>query len=204
MDNSIVATAILDTSGRFLRVNRAMCEFFGYDAATLATKTWQELTAPEDLEAGLEATRDLIAGRRDSYRIRKRYLHADGRRIWGDLSVSFIPRRDGTALYGIVQIIDITAEAESRERLAELADRLAAELASAARYVSSTLPRDLDGPVRVTSRYLPAQEVGGDCFDYRWIDDDHLMVYLIDVSGHGAGHAGGVGAQHAAIRVVQR
>jgi sigma-B regulation protein RsbU (phosphoserine phosphatase) len=27
--------------------------------------------------------------------------------------------------------------------------------------------------------------VGGDCFNYTWIDDDHLIVYLIDVSGHG-------------------
>lgn len=28
-------------------------------------------------------------------------------------------------------------------------------------------------------------ELGGDCFDYAWIDDDHLIVYLLDVSGHG-------------------
>jgi sigma-B regulation protein RsbU (phosphoserine phosphatase) len=27
--------------------------------------------------------------------------------------------------------------------------------------------------------------LGGDCFSYYWIDDDHLLVKLIDVSGHG-------------------
>ena len=37
----------------------------------------------------------------------------------------------------------------------------------------------------MSSRYLPSRELGGDCFDYRWIDDDHLIVYILDVSGHG-------------------
>lgn len=37
----------------------------------------------------------------------------------------------------------------------------------------------------MSSRYLPSRELGGDCFHYHWIDDDHLVTYLIDVSGHG-------------------
>lgn len=31
----------------------------------------------------------------------------------------------------------------------------------------------------------PPRTVPEDCFDYYWIGDDHLLVYLIDVSGHG-------------------
>jgi sigma-B regulation protein RsbU (phosphoserine phosphatase) len=63
------------------------------------------------------------------------------------------------------------------------------ELSGAARYVSSILPSDLEGPVPVTSRYIPSEELGGDSFDYRWIDDDHLIAYVVDVSGHGIGPA---------------
>ena len=70
-----------------------------------------------------------------------------------------------------------------------LARRLMSELSGAARYVSSILPSDLDGPVPVTSRYIPSEELGGDSFDYRWIDDDHLIAYVVDVSGHGIGPA---------------
>ncbi|MGI9125883.1 MAG: CHASE domain-containing protein, partial [Mycobacterium sp.] len=66
-----------------------------------------------------------------------------------------------------------------------LARRLVSELGSAARYVTSILPNDLDEPIPVAARYVPSQELGGDSFDYRWIDDDHLIVYLVDVSGHG-------------------
>lgn len=83
------------------------------------------------------------------------------------------------------------AEAVRREReIRLLAGRLATELDSAARYVASILPGELTGPVHVTSRYLPSRAVGGDSFGYTWLTDDgtefgHLIVYLIDVSGHG-------------------
>ncbi|WP_293307995.1 PP2C family protein-serine/threonine phosphatase [Mycolicibacterium sp.] len=43
----------------------------------------------------------------------------------------------------------------------------------------------MNGLVRVSSRYVPSRELGGDCFDHTWVDDEHLVVYLIDVSGHG-------------------
>ncbi|MCW1959429.1 MAG: SpoIIE family protein phosphatase [Mycobacterium sp.] len=65
------------------------------------------------------------------------------------------------------------------------AAHLAGELDSAARYVGSTLPGGLVGPVQVRSSCVPSREIGGDSYYYQWIDDDHLIVYLIDVSGHG-------------------
>ena len=71
------------------------------------------------------------------------------------------------------------------KRLQAKSDRLAAELNSAAKYVASILPGELAGPVRASSRYLPSRELSGDSYDYSWIDDDHLAVHLIDVSGHG-------------------
>lgn len=79
-----------------------------------------------------------------------------------------------------------SAELVQREHLIRhLADQLTGELDSASRYVASILPGELDGPVHISSRYTAAQAVGGDSFGYDWIDDDHLNVYLVDVSGHG-------------------
>jgi sigma-B regulation protein RsbU (phosphoserine phosphatase) len=94
---------------------------------------------------------------------------------------------------GLVLIVSLVlrqileaAELGKRERQVRvLADRLSGELASAAKYVTSILPGDLDGPVRIRSRHLPSAEIGGDTYGYLWIDDDHLVIYLIDVSGHG-------------------
>lgn len=203
MEASAVGMGLSGISGHFERVNAAMCDFFGYDMETLATKTWQELTAPGYLDADLEKVDEVLSGHIESYRMDKQYIHADGHAIWGDLSVSCLHTLGGEVEYFIVQIVDITAEVEAREYLAardeanrQLADRLkvttdrlAVELGRAAAYVTSILPGSLDGPVRVSARYLPSQELAGDVFDYRWIDDDHLLIYLVDVSGHGIGPA---------------
>ncbi|MEO0489679.1 MAG: PP2C family protein-serine/threonine phosphatase, partial [Cyanobacteria bacterium J06659_2] len=47
----------------------------------------------------------------------------------------------------------------------------------------------LVGTVSVDSRFIPSRELGGDCFDYYWLDPDYLAFYLLDVSGHGLGAA---------------
>jgi len=63
---------------------------------------------------------------------------------------------------------------------------LAADLASANRYVQSLLPARLEaGPVRTDWLYRPSAALGGDSFGYHEIDDDHLAIYLLDVCGHG-------------------
>lgn len=59
------------------------------------------------------------------------------------------------------------------------------ELKEAADYVASILPEPMSGTVTINSRFLPSRQLGGDCFDYYWLDDEHLVIYLLDVSGHG-------------------
>ena len=77
---------------------------------------------------------------------------------------------------------------EAYRKLAVAQQRLAEEVAEAAKYVRSLLPKPLaEGPVRVDWRFLPSSELGGDSFGYHWLDRDHFAVYLLDVSGHGVG-----------------
>ena len=64
------------------------------------------------------------------------------------------------------------------------------ELAEAADYVRSILPRPLnEGGIRTDWRYVPSTSLGGDAFGYHLVDEDHFAIYLIDVSGHGVGAA---------------
>jgi sigma-B regulation protein RsbU (phosphoserine phosphatase) len=66
---------------------------------------------------------------------------------------------------------------------------LESELIEAAEYVRSLLPPPLDGKITIDSRFVPSRQLGGDCFDYYWLDPDYLAIYLLDVSGHGLGAA---------------
>lgn len=73
--------------------------------------------------------------------------------------------------------------------LQEQKQRLEAELWEAESYVRSLLPVDRAGRVPIQARFCPSQQLGGDCYDYYWLDPDYLAVYLLDVSGHGLGSA---------------
>ncbi|NMF59175.1 SpoIIE family protein phosphatase [Pseudanabaena yagii] len=63
------------------------------------------------------------------------------------------------------------------------------ELFQASQYVRSLLPEPLEGDIAIQSSFLPSTQLGGDSFDYFWLDSDHLAFYLLDVSGHGVGSA---------------
>lgn len=64
---------------------------------------------------------------------------------------------------------------------------LEAEFAEAADYVRSLLPPPMTAPLTINSCFIPSQGLGGDCFDYFWLDPDYLAIYLIDTAGHGLG-----------------
>ena len=66
---------------------------------------------------------------------------------------------------------------------------LEAELAEASDYIRSLLPKALLGNVNITAEFIPSSQLGGDCYDFYWLDPDHLAIYLIDTSGHGVGSA---------------
>lgn len=67
--------------------------------------------------------------------------------------------------------------------------RLEQELSEAAVYVRSLLPPPIAAPVATDWVFVPSTELGGDCFDYFALDNDHFAIYLLDVSGHGVGSA---------------
>ncbi len=66
---------------------------------------------------------------------------------------------------------------------------LETELAEAAAYVRSILPPPLKVPIAIESQFIPSRQLGGDCFNYYWVTPEHLVLYLLDVSGHGVGAA---------------
>ena len=64
------------------------------------------------------------------------------------------------------------------------------ELAEAAEYVRSILPHPISqGEIRIDWKFIPSTSLGGDAFGYYWLDEDHFVISLIDVSGHGVGAA---------------
>jgi predicted ATPase/energy-coupling factor transporter ATP-binding protein EcfA2 len=63
--------------------------------------------------------------------------------------------------------------------------RMRAEFAAGIKYVRDCIPSPMEGLVSVDWRYIPASTLGGDTIGYHWVDNEHLALYLIDVTGHG-------------------
>jgi two-component system phosphate regulon sensor histidine kinase PhoR len=117
LQHSPIGMALVGLDGRLVMVNRALCDMLGYDAEELSRRGFQELTHVEDLDADLVLFDQAVAGELDSYRMRKRYLHADGHIVWGDLSVALVRSQDGCPLHFISQILDVTEQREHVDRL---------------------------------------------------------------------------------------
>ena len=80
------------------------------------------------------------------------------------------------------------AEAALRSSEAKLLEqnlKLQVELDRAADYVRSLLPEQIKEKALVEQHFAPSAQLGGDIFDYYWLDNNHLVVYLLDVAGHG-------------------
>jgi PAS domain S-box-containing protein len=60
IDEAPIGMALIALDGRFVRVNRALCEIVGYSTTELAELTFQAITHPDDLDAD-RALRDQLA-----------------------------------------------------------------------------------------------------------------------------------------------
>lgn len=64
------------------------------------------------------------------------------------------------------------------------------DLAQARDYVEALLPAPIEsGAIRASWVLQPCALLGGDAFGYQALDERYFAVYLMDVSGHGAGAA---------------
>jgi len=88
----------------------------------------------------------------------------------------------------VVIIVDDVTEKETRKQLLEKRQRmLEKDLEAAAGIQSSLLPRKSPKQRHFSFawRYEPCGSVGGDIFNLVPLDEDRIIVYMVDVSGHG-------------------
>jgi diguanylate cyclase (GGDEF)-like protein/PAS domain S-box-containing protein len=117
-----IGMALLTPDGRWVRVNQALLKITGYSAEELLSKTFQEITHPDDLSLDMEHTQRLLVGEIRDYQIEKRCFHAQGHIISAMLSVSLVRDLQGKPLHFVAQIQDITERKLMEERLRHLAE----------------------------------------------------------------------------------
>ncbi|MBP2160385.1 MULTISPECIES: CHASE domain-containing protein [Asticcacaulis] len=128
MENAPTGQALVSPDGRWLKVNGALCELLGYTPETLLRTDFQTITHPDDLDADMTLVGQVLSGEIASYTLEKRYIHSDGRIIWGLLSVSLVRKADGTPHYFISQIQDVTERRVMEQMKSEFISTVSHEL----------------------------------------------------------------------------
>ena len=137
--------ALVGLDGRWLRVNRALCDLVGYTEQDLLGRTFQDITHPDDLETDLHHMRELIAGTANHYQMEKRYIHRDGSIVWIRLTASIVRDALGNFTHLVSQIEDITDRRKVEAALRESEERYRAMVETVQDYAIFLL--DADGRV---------------------------------------------------------
>jgi diguanylate cyclase (GGDEF)-like protein/PAS domain S-box-containing protein len=116
-----VGMALVSPDYRFMEVNSALCQMLDYEYDELIKMGVAEITHPDDLDPAASLSKEMFAGENEGYRVEKRYVTRGGATVWVQLSVSLVRDRDGTPLYSIGVIQDITERRRAEKELEFLA-----------------------------------------------------------------------------------
>jgi PAS domain S-box-containing protein len=109
--------AISNPEFKFEKVNPAFCHMLGYPPEELAARTFVDITHPDHIGQDVENIAKLGRGEIAFYKTEKRYIRRTGEIIWGSLIVSAIRNEEGTLLYHLVMIEDITERKRAEEEV---------------------------------------------------------------------------------------
>ncbi|HEX8459436.1 MAG TPA: EAL domain-containing protein [Pyrinomonadaceae bacterium] len=116
-DYAAVGMALTATDGRWLSVNRSLCQLVGYTEEELLRTNFQSITHPDDLGANLADLYQMLEGKIVTSTREKRYIHKKGHVVWTTVSASSVFDEQGKPMHFIVQAQDITERKLAEEQL---------------------------------------------------------------------------------------
>jgi PAS domain S-box-containing protein len=181
IDEAPIGMALVTLDGRFVRVNRALCEILAYSPAELLALTLSAITHPDDrdADADLALTGQLARGEIPRYQVAKRCLRKDGQTVDIMLSASLLRDHDGAPLYYIAQMEEITerkraeealrrSEAQFRGLIERMPDGVFVNSGGRVAYANSALGRLLG--------YDDATALLGQMIEELYHPDDHRLI----------------------------
>jgi diguanylate cyclase (GGDEF)-like protein/PAS domain S-box-containing protein len=116
-DYAAIGMALVSPEGRWLQVNRSLCEIVGYSEQELLRMDWESITHPDDRSAVRASVGQLLEGRIPTCQTEKRYFHKNGNEVWIFLSMSLTLDLVTKSTRLIFQIQDITDRKRAEQQL---------------------------------------------------------------------------------------
>lgn len=117
--SSAIGMGVLSLDGKILQVNEAVVKMSGYTQEELCQRYDHENVYPEDLNIGMDLFQEMLEGKRDWFRVEKRYVRKNGEVFWARLTLSTVRAPDGSPAYLVGMIDDIDEQKKALESLKE-------------------------------------------------------------------------------------
>lgn len=194
VDNMPALVLLRDLDGKFILVNKKYEDFyFSPEEKEVIGKTLIEVAeftiVDVDAQKGIAQDKEVIKTKATVER------ELSVRREGQDLTLTSLKfpitnlNREVVAVGGIE--LDITKRKELEDQLEKTNARMSEELNFAKEIQMSLLPAVFPtfasrSEFNIYAHLVPAREVGGDFYDFYFLDEDHLCFVIGDVSGKGA------------------
>jgi diguanylate cyclase (GGDEF)-like protein/PAS domain S-box-containing protein len=116
-DYAAIGMALVSTEGRWLQVNRSLCQILGYTEKELLATDFLAVTHPDDLPTALSNIGQLLKGRVQATQMEKRYVNKHGHEVWVHWSASMVRDQYSKSVHLIFQIQDITDRKLAEQQL---------------------------------------------------------------------------------------
>jgi len=189
-EHAALGIAHVSPTGDWLEVNQRVCDIVGYSRDELMSKTFQDITHPDDLDIDLDYVQQVLDGKIPTYSMEKRYIRKDGEIVWINLTVSLIRKPTGEPNFFISFIEDISVRKATVEALTEINEELelrneelaeAKEAAEAASRAKSEFLANMSHEIRTPmNAILGFTEVLDDL-----VSDSRQREYLSSISTSG-------------------
>jgi phosphoserine phosphatase RsbU/P len=178
-------------------VNAGFERLTGYSVAEVLGRNCRFLQSSATDPAAVDALRTAISEKR-AVTVQLLNHRKDGTPFWNRLSITPVQDVSGMITHFIGVQSDVTAEKQAIDELKRANERLEAagqaikrDLEAAADLQHALLPVELPKfrGLNFAYRFRPCSKVGGDSLNVLPLDDQHIAVYILDVSGHGVAAA---------------
>lgn len=119
-EQAAVGLSHASPDGTILRLNKKLCDMWGYQREELINRNVFELVHPEDMARSKANAELMISGKLSNYTTQERNVRKDGSIIWINLTVSMVCDEDGKPAYALGVVEDITERKRAEDEKAEL------------------------------------------------------------------------------------
>lgn len=180
--NSIIGTLVLDGQRTIAWANRSFEIMTGLELDTIAGCALDQLpfadVFPSQQTAFWENLNPHFPWRHDAS-----FLRTDGTVVIAELSAIAIFRDENIISNYIITLNDVTDRENKRLKMTR-----DLELARQLQIHSLSEPLLISG-LSIEGRYVPSEVLGGDLYCWLPLDDNRVLVFLLDVVGHGVSSA---------------